>query len=204
MRNWIADQNPFNLAAPPVWFMTGLSNFDKDLVLLPSRQRPVYWLARRKYWTAGAPPILDGVDQGGDAKMLRQHNLIDVTWVQSIEGFTEGFLLYICDELRSRDTWQFDGPMNEDDIKRAMFEGRTKTTDVVEARDRQAEARLNAQIREDCWHATGEAWRQKQYLEGAMSKLSDPIALTPPVVAPSVTTTPDTTAQGASSESSAT
>ena len=91
--------------------------------------------------------------------MLRQHDLIDVTWFQSIEGFTEGLLLYLCDELHKRDTWQFGGPLDETGLKRAMFDGRSTLTDAVEARDQRAADKLNAEIRDDCWHATGEAWR---------------------------------------------
>lgn len=166
-RNWIGDTNPFGLAAPPIWWLNGLAAFDTDLVVMPSRQRPVYWLARYRTLSAAYAPKLE-LDLLTDSAMFRAHGVIDVTWFASMEGFTDGLLLYLCNELAARDTWAVNGrPMTQDDMKASLFNGgTTKYTKLLDEQDKAAEAKIVKDNRDNLWHATGEAWRLKQALTG--------------------------------------
>lgn len=198
-RSYDADLNPFMLAAPPVWWLNGLAAFDADLVVMPSRQRPVHWLVRRRKLSADYAPKVD-IGLLTDSAMFRKHGVIDVTWFASLEGFTEGLLLYLCTELAERDTWAINGgPMDSDKLKVMMLNGGvTKFTKLVDEQDKAAEAKLNQQIREDLYHSTGEAWRIKQYLTGETSR---PFEDARPA-ASSPTLTPDVTAAGAADKQS--
>jgi len=163
---YIADTNPHNLVAPPLWWQQGLWAFDADLRILPGRKKPVHWLARVKKYSRG----LTGdaiIDDQNDTAMFVRHNLVPVTWIASIEGWTEGFLQHIVGELMARDTWAVEGgPLTDDLIRKAMFEGGSKFGKALDARDEAERAKINAEVREDVYHTTGEAWRLKQALEG--------------------------------------
>jgi hypothetical protein len=163
---YIPDTNPFNLEPPPLWWQQGLWAFDADLRILPGRKRPVWWLARVQRLSRG----LTGeaiVDDQADTAMFVRHNLISVTWIASTEGWSEGFLQYIVGELVARDTWAVEGgPLTEDLVRKAMFEGGSKYGRMLDDRDDADRARINKEVREDVYHATGEAWRSRQARTG--------------------------------------
>ncbi len=163
---YIADTNPHNLVVPPLWWQQGLAAFDADLRILPGRKKAVHWLARVKKYSRG----LTGeaiVDDQNDTAMFVRHNLVPVTWMASLDGWTEGFLQHIVGELMARDTWAVEGgPLDDAGMRKAMFEGGSKFGKALDAQDEAERQKINAEVREDVYHTTGEAWRLRQALTG--------------------------------------
>ena len=163
---YIADTNPHNLLPPPLWWQQGLCAFDGDLRILPGRKKAVHWLARVKKYSRG----LTGeaiIDDQNDTAMFVRHNLVPVTWIASLDGWTEGFLQHIVGELMARDTWAVEGgPMTDDLMRKAMFEGGSKFGKALDARDEEERQRINAEVRDNVYHTTGEAWRSLQARTG--------------------------------------
>lgn len=163
---YIPDLNPFNLAPPPLWWQQALWVFDQDLRILPSRKRPVHHLARVQKYSRG----LTGkaiIDDQNDTAMFVKHNLVPVTWIASTDGWSEGFLHYIVGQLMDRDTWAIEGkPLTEDLMRQALFEGGSKYGKALDQRDADEEARVNKEVRDDLYHASGDAWRSLQARTG--------------------------------------
>jgi hypothetical protein len=156
---YIPDLNPFSLELPPLWWQQGLWAFDPDLRMLPSRKRPVFQLARVKKYSRGLTGAAIADDQG-DTAMFVRYDLVPVTWIASTEGWSEGFLTYIVGELMERDTWAIEGhPLTEDLMRQAIFEGGSKYGKALDQRDADEEAKINREVRDDVYHATGDAWR---------------------------------------------
>lgn len=76
MTNYLADENPFNLPAPPDWFLTALKDRDRDLVIMTSKLQPVYRLARRTTKSLG---LVKAALRDGDTARMVTHRLIPVT-----------------------------------------------------------------------------------------------------------------------------
>jgi hypothetical protein len=171
--NYIADRNPFSLAAPPSWWLRGLAAFDPQLVIIPSRQKAVFILARRRTLSRALAALVDrklGVDDPANvlpSRMCDAYNCVVVTTIICIGGWTSSNLQACLDELRRRDAWALDGPLDEAAQRKAAFEGGSHLTRAVDAHDDAARARLNRQVRDDCYHATGDAWRSRQARVGA-------------------------------------
>jgi len=182
---YLPDLNPFNLVPPPLWWQQGLWAFDRDLRILPGRKKPVFWLARVKRFSKG----LTGeaiIDDQNDTAMFVRHELVPVTWIASTEGFTEGFLIYIVGELIARDTWAIEGgPLTEDGIKRAMFEGGSKYGQMLDDRDAAERRAIDREVHDDVYHATGDAWRSLQTRTGERVLNA---GLPPPTTTPTTTT----------------
>lgn len=163
---YIADLNPFNLPAPPLWWQQGLWAFDADLRILPGRKRPVHHLARVQKYSRG----LTGasiVDDQNDTAMFVRHGVIPVTWIASTEGWSEGFLQHIVGELVARDTWATEGgPLDDAGMRKALFEGGSKYGQMLDARDAAERATIDRHVRDDVYNATGEAWRSLQARTG--------------------------------------
>lgn len=163
---YLSDLNPFNLVAPPLWWQQGLWAFDRDLRILPSRCRPVHWLARVQRFSRGLTGAAVTDDQN-DTAMLVQHELINVTWIASTDGWSEGFLQYVVGELIKRDTWAIEGwPLTEDGIRKAMFEGGSKYGKLLDEQDAAERRAIDRDVRDDVYHATGDAWRSLQARTG--------------------------------------
>jgi|SRR5882672_4308369 len=163
---YIPDLNPFNLEAPPLWWQQGLWAFDNDIRILPGRKKPVFHLARLKKYSKGLTGAAI-VDDQNDTAMFVRYDLVPVTWIASTEGWSEGFLQYIVGELIERDTWAIEGqPLTEDLMRKAMFEGGSKYGKALDQRDADERAKIDRDVREDVYHATGEAWRSLQARTG--------------------------------------
>ena len=87
MGNWIADENPFKLAAPPKWWLQRLWDFDNRLVVIPSRRQMVYRLAQRHPPDPRIQAVEAAMWKDSETKMLASHGLVpvlsitpDVTW----------------------------------------------------------------------------------------------------------------------------
>src|SRR5262245_21860168 len=163
---YVRDLNPFNLEPPPLWWQQGLWAFDADLRILPGRKKPVHWLARVKRYSKGLTGEAIDDDQN-DTAMFVRYDLVPVTWIGSTEGWTEGFLQYIVGELIARDTWAVEGgPLTEDATPKALFEGCSKYGVMLDERDADERRAINREVRDDVYHATGDAWRSLQSRTG--------------------------------------
>lgn len=76
LRNWIPVPNPFQLTAPPAWWLRLLHGYDRDLVVFPSRKERVYRLARRARLSGGLPG--DFPVHHPDTVVMKQHRLVSV------------------------------------------------------------------------------------------------------------------------------
>jgi hypothetical protein len=78
--NYLLEENPFGLTAPPTWFLEELWKFDPCLVIFPSKEEAVYRLARR---VEHGSPIVTLVDnpkkRRPDTTMFWKHRLVPVT-----------------------------------------------------------------------------------------------------------------------------
>jgi len=99
--NWIPVPNPFNLTAPPPWWLQLIYDYDRDLVVFPSRNERVYRLARRARISGGLPG--DFPIHHPDTAIMKQHRLVSVSSlsVQLVQSAA------IIPQLRDRDLWRF-------------------------------------------------------------------------------------------------
>lgn len=160
-RNFIADRNEFHLTRPPGWWLRSLAEFDDQLVLIPSRQRPVFWLARRMHLSRQLASKVTGVALTEDARMMLQYRIVSIVSIASPTWNTSG-LEALKAWLHGADTWKLDGPLDEAGIKRALANGGTRFTRELEYRERLATDRQASQQRETIYHATGDAYRSLQ------------------------------------------
>jgi hypothetical protein len=137
MRNFIQGPNPFNIAAPPAWFLTMMHEFDAELVLFASQEQPCYQVARRmKFHRASRPSA-----KHPDTTVFAVHNLHPVG--RLLPDPKWGPL--ILEDLRARDV--------------DAVGGGDKAADILDGFDRDEEARFDAQLGDclDWW--SGDAWR---------------------------------------------
>lgn len=151
--NFIGD-NP-KMAVPPKYWLQRLFDFDADLVVLPSRQRPfAYVLARRARRSAGLMPA--GVlETTSDAGMCAKYGLVPVSLI-----YRQGSAWSIDNILRdlaSRDIWKAGGP--------------SKAADILDANDIAAEQETKRNIRKDLDYRGKDAWKSYQARTGQRTKL---------------------------------
>jgi len=168
MIGYVPDTNRFNLLAPPAWWVSGMTAFDPDLVLIPSRLRPVHLLCRRAgRFSKGAAPLAIGHTLDADSKLYVEYGVLPVSWI-ACTNWSMSALTALLDNLRSRDTWHVGGPLDEAEQQRALAtgDGETKVSKALDDRDQAAEDKIARDNREMVWHASGEAWRYRQHLVG--------------------------------------
>lgn len=172
MTNYIPD-NP-SMAQPPTHWLQRLWDFDSDLVVLPSRQRPfAYVLARRARRSRGLIPETI-YDHRSDTGMCFKYRLVPVTL---IIRHTDGWSIdNILRDLASRDTWRH---------RKARFIDENGTlvkgaAAAVEQQESEQEQKRQQQLRDNFWHRSGDAWRSYQARTGQRTKST--IAL--PLVVP--------------------
>ena len=102
MMNWIADQNPYELAAPPEWFLRMLAVRDADLVILPGLSQPVYRLARRVTKSFG---IMHALSLDSETARMVNLKVVPVTSIMpTIQSWGDVF-----EWLMDHDTWAVGG-----------------------------------------------------------------------------------------------
>lgn len=126
LRNWIAVANPFQLTAPPAWWLQLIYDYDDQLVVFPSRKERVYRLARRARLSGGLPG--DFPIHHPDTAVMKQHRLVSVAALPVSLVSSAA----IIPQLRDRD------------IER--FGGWEKYAEAVEAAEAQKEARQDADV----------------------------------------------------------
>lgn len=106
INNYIVDQNRFNLAGPPTWWLRKLYEFDNSLVVVPSRQSFLYRLAQRRAPNLQASIVNEALFNQSDTQMLASYNLVPVTTILSTANWSNPFLF---EELRRRAPWRLGG-----------------------------------------------------------------------------------------------
>ena len=166
MTNYIADRNRFSLEAPPKWWLVGVARFDPDIVFIPSRMREEYLMTRRQKYSAnflGTPIQKSLAKVDGDAAMCAHYRLVPFGTVISHGTWNlETMLAW----LKARDTWGPDGPLTDDKLKQAMFEGGSKFTKQVDAADKARAAKQAREQKAIIYDATGEGWTSLQMRKG--------------------------------------
>ncbi len=148
--NYIPD-NP-RMETPPAYWLQRLYDYDAELVVLPSRQRPyAYVLARRvrlaKPMTAQA---LLHIYTQLDTRMCMSLGLVPVSLIYRT-GLTWSIDNIIAD-LKSRDIWAHGGA--------------DKTADLMDATEEKADEGRKKALRDDMWMRSGMAWSSYQRRTG--------------------------------------
>lgn len=170
MTNWLLDDNRFRLAKPPQWFLQMLWDFDALLVIVPSRLRPVYLLARKRNFTLRAPMMCKAQDQvmrdtrGSDGDLLAAHGLLPVDSIIPRRGAT------------IHGTWSPDiiEGLRERDIVAAG--GAHKYADRLDAQDDALTARRRDTVADNLQHRAADGFRSLQARTGQRTKLTIPSA----------------------------
>jgi hypothetical protein len=172
--NYITDRNPFSLAKPPSWWLRGLHAFDHDLVILPSRRKMLFVVARRRRLSRSLGAAVDrklalaDPDHTFDSALCDTYGLIYVTSLLCTGGWTEANLQIMLDALDRRDTWKHGGPLDDDAQRKALFEGGSRLAKQLDQQDEDARQHINRAVRDDLYQATGDAWRSRQARRGEL------------------------------------
>jgi hypothetical protein len=153
--NWIPDTP--KLPAPPDWFLKQLWDLDDALVVLPSRARRAYILARRRNLSNRVPMlvkadyVLQRATRGNDADMLAHYNLVfvDVITGANMHGTWSPL---IFDDLRARDIWRNGGA--------------EKVNQTLLEQEQAAKNKKRAKWLDDLDHRSRDAWRSYQARTG--------------------------------------
>lgn len=157
--NWIPDVNKYRLAKPPDWFLKQMWDLDAALVILPSRNRQVYLLGRRRELSQRVPMLVeqfkkdtaaDPRSKGLDADLIASSNLV---MVDTIGGNVRGsWSPLLLQALKERDMWGTGGV----DAYIAQ----------MEAREQKAADLKRTQLLDDIDHRARDAWRSYQARTG--------------------------------------
>lgn len=158
--NYLTTKNPFNLPAPPAWWLRKLHDQDAALVLFPSQIRQAYILARRRSHSLKRPHLVEldkallKTSAGMDGDILADHNLV---FVESIVGWgiwTDN----IFGQLRARDMWTQGGA--------------EKYADKLDAVDDAKEAKKRANVGDMIDHMARDTYRSYQARTGQRSRIA--------------------------------
>lgn len=156
-KNYIAD-NP-KMVAPPSYWMQRLWDFDDQLVVLPSRQRPyAYVLARRCKKSRGIPPEFVA-DPLGDTAMCSKYHLVNVRWIYRYNT-TSWSIDNIIRELHACDAWR--------------YKSGDEHADAIDAFDEAQAAKKVAQNRDMFYGIAGDDWIHHLAQTGQRTKLNRP------------------------------
>lgn len=144
------------MGVPPSYFLARLFDFDNMLVMFPSYAVPfAYVLARRRQLTAGlTDKALDDTIEHPDTKRCLRHGLVPVSLIYRTGAGDTWNIDNVLNSLRARDTWKGDDQSGD------------KYANAVDEAERKREADIKAQIRDDMWNRSGDAWRSYQARTG--------------------------------------
>lgn len=103
MTNYIADENKFNLAGPPDWWLRQLYYFDSSLRVIPSRQGFYYRLAQKRPLKLTEKMAQGALWKESDTRMLAAYGLIPVTTILATANWSNPLMF---EELRARAPWR--------------------------------------------------------------------------------------------------
>lgn len=151
-RNYNDRDNPFDLAAPPPWFLADLAVFDPDLVIFPSRKRPEYVLGRKARRSGGITPMVQaGLAVHSDSVRMAELGLVPVSAIRVLPGHVQWSPRFFS-ELAARDTWRQGGAK--------------RVADDLESREQSAQAKQRQDRRDELDARSGDAFRSYQYRTG--------------------------------------
>ena len=156
--NWIRDENRFKLAGPPQWWLTKLGDFDRSLVVIPSRQGFYYRLAQRRKLTLNDKMTQDVLFKESDTQMMARYGLVPVTTILATANWGNPLMF---EELRKRAPWRLGGAaavnkMLDEQEQRDELDRRAKTDEVLTATAKDAWGLYNKKIglRSQMWSPT--------------------------------------------------
>jgi hypothetical protein len=132
MTNFLADENPYGLAAPPPWFLRALYERDPDLVVMTSKLQPVYRLARRTRKSLG---LVKAAMRDGDTARMVVHRLIPVTTILPFVQWGPGVLQWLDDH----DMWKAGGVDGAE--QRLIAQDQARLAKIQQEQDDEAAAR---------------------------------------------------------------
>lgn len=159
MVNYIEDVNRFKVPSPPQWFLKALWDHDSELVILPSRLKKVYLLARRRDKSLRVPMLvkidneLQRKTRGSDADLMAIHNLVLVDTISGVIGGTWSPM--ILKDLKDRDMWA---------------KGADKYNDTLLEQEKRVEDTKRAKWLGDIDHRSKDAYRSYQARTGQRNK----------------------------------
>ena len=165
---WIADVNRWKLERPPDWFLTGLTGYDANLVLIPSRMRRQYLLCRRRQLTAGLGDVAMIDNKHPDTNMCYGYRVLPIAplkWSKTKTDaglFTQANLASLIETLKARDAWEHGGgPLARDP---------EAVADAVDAYDAAQERKADQASWEKFYHLGRDAWRSLTARTGARNR----------------------------------
>lgn len=153
-RNFIRTSNRFNLADPPKSFLDGLHALDPDLVIFASTHEPCYRLARRTTRTRGIYKLLKAYP---DSEVLVAHKL-DI-WKSVLPTSLDMSWERVLQEIPQYDQW--------------AFKDAGAVADHLEAREQEAEARLDREIGDGAHQLAGHGYRVLSRLNGSSVHMNE-------------------------------
>ena len=165
---WIEDQNRFTLERPPDWFLTGLTGYDANLVLIPSRMRRQYLLCRRRQYTQGLGDVAMVDNKHPDTNMCYAYGVLPIAplrWhkTKSDAGmFTQQNLKSLLETLKERDAWSAGGG--------PLAHNPDAVADAVDAYDAAQERKRDQSNWDNFYHMGRDAWRSLTARIGSRNK----------------------------------
>lgn len=120
--NWIADQNRWSLPAPPDFVLEQLASFDAYLVIVPSRVKGHYLLARKRQFTAGLGAVALMDNKHPDTNMLHGYGLVPIAPLVFKNGidWSQRNLDGLFARLRATDSWAHAKDMSPQSLDRMV------------------------------------------------------------------------------------
>ena len=140
------------MEVPPAYFLQRLHDYDAMLVVLPSRKTPfAYVIARRKQYSKGlTDAAIESTIVQPDTKMCMLYDLVPVCLMFKTGSSWNADP--ILEKLKARDLWAHGGA--------------DKVADMLEEQEEAERQKLRAEIRDDIWNRSGDAWRSYQHRTG--------------------------------------
>lgn len=129
--------NPWNLAAPPAWFLTELAAYDAELRIFPSAEEACYRFARK---AKVHPAVMSALKNRPDTKTYWEYGLVPVTSLPQFEPWSPRILW----ELAERDMHRVGGA--------------DAAADILDAREAHQEGVMLAQQSDDLDRLAQEAY----------------------------------------------
>lgn len=154
MTNWIGTRNPWNLAAPPPWWLRKLAARDAALRVFPGLTQPVYRIGRVTPRAKGLRPIA----HDSETSRMVLHSCIPVTSLVPFVTWNDDFFIW----LDEHDSWRLAPPERAGDA----------AADLLDARDRDRAVRQDAAEADALDQLSSSAWFGKQVRAGEVAFLS--------------------------------
>lgn len=149
--NWLGRENPWQLPAPPSWWLKRLHERDAALRVLPGMKEPCYRIARASAAMQRVKPILGNDSETG--RMCRE-GVVPVISLRPDVVWNDDFFAW----LDAHDQWRVGGA--------------DKFADQLEAQEAQAAERLDERIDDEAGQRASSAYFAKLVRDGAVAFLS--------------------------------